>query len=649
MSVTSSLVGHYYEEPMSVRYLKATLALYLDFWTMGFQYDELPRTGQKFARYIVLDPGHMKAPLTGRIVTSALDAFPPYHAVSYVWGDPTKVDKLQCHNGGEVSITENLSAALRRIRHQSGELVLWVDQLSINQDDLEERGSQVAMMGDIYAKAESTFICLGSWETPTEDTDDLAALVHDVNVYVDEQLSRCNGDWYQLLQAVPGDQYYDDPRWDSYSAMMRSLLFVRVWCIQEAGVSKNPRLLFGSAEFEWHPVFRVSAYLRDAGFPIANKFNIVGHATHLGRAWLWGDNQAGSTWNLHKRMTLSKDRIPGLSWHLLELLNDSRSAYVTDNRDYLYAFLGQKLLAKIMGPPDYKADHNDIYRHFAVQWLRETGDLNILAYVQRGHRRPSDHKSRSSLRTWMPNWAHYGTSVISQFRDRKWEAGGEASGTDLFAIHEKTHFLQIQATAIDSIAFCSPVFTIFDFSLAENTGHESTFETMSAAWPESLHQVFDPNSTCAYPSRLLPFAATMTVGGVGDDDYGMNMAAAYLSLHYGDNVPVNGPVPQQIAHGRTEYEVDPAPALWFESRASMPGVGRRFIITENGFYGLAPAMSDVGDRCCALKGARAAYILRDVPELDGHCEIIGEAYIQGAMLGELANDDAAQWHEILLI
>jgi hypothetical protein len=172
---------------------------------------------------------------------------------------------------------------------------------------------------------------------------------------------------------------------------------------------------------------------------------------------------------------------------------------------------------------------------------------------------------------------------------------------------------------------------------------------MSSALPAALHEIFKGESKCAYPTRYLPFAATMTVGGVGEDPYGRDMAAAYLSLHYGPKIPGNPPIPKEIAHGKAAYTLNHAPALWFESRASMPSIGRRFVITESGYYGLAPAMADIGDRCYVLQGARAAYILRDIPSVDSHCELIGESYIHGAMMGEFAKDDLVQWERTILV
>ena len=50
---------------------------------------------------------------------------------------------------------------------------LWVDAICINQNDLEERSSQVALMGTIYSRAMDTIVWLGK-------PDDYSRVVHDL-------------------------------------------------------------------------------------------------------------------------------------------------------------------------------------------------------------------------------------------------------------------------------------------------------------------------------------------------------------------------------------------------------------------------------------------------------------------------------------
>jgi hypothetical protein len=58
-------------------------------------------------------------------------------------------------------ITANLYSALRSLRWRSESRFLWVDAICICQDDLEERGLQVALMRQIYQNATQTVVYLG--------------------------------------------------------------------------------------------------------------------------------------------------------------------------------------------------------------------------------------------------------------------------------------------------------------------------------------------------------------------------------------------------------------------------------------------------------------------------------------------------------
>ncbi|PMD34445.1 hypothetical protein L207DRAFT_387996, partial [Hyaloscypha variabilis F] len=83
-----------------------------------------------------------------------------YTALSYVWGDAS-VTKDIIVNGVSFAVTANLELALRQIRKSFGEVVLWVDAVSINQKDITERNQQVLRMTDIYSKAQRVIGWIG--------------------------------------------------------------------------------------------------------------------------------------------------------------------------------------------------------------------------------------------------------------------------------------------------------------------------------------------------------------------------------------------------------------------------------------------------------------------------------------------------------
>ncbi|KPI42446.1 uncharacterized protein AB675_9577 [Cyphellophora attinorum] len=96
---------------------------------------------------------------------SLLEPHPEWSALSYTWGPPIKgrhLDDKQILVAGQIfTVTGNLFDALTRFRWAPRARQMWVDAICINQDDMDERSRQVAMMARIYSQATSVLIWLG--------------------------------------------------------------------------------------------------------------------------------------------------------------------------------------------------------------------------------------------------------------------------------------------------------------------------------------------------------------------------------------------------------------------------------------------------------------------------------------------------------
>lgn len=68
-----------------------------------------------------------------------------YTALSYVWGDATKIFKMELE-GCDFDITVNLDSALRHMRDSTRPLRVWADTICIDQKNDTEKGHQVAQM-----------------------------------------------------------------------------------------------------------------------------------------------------------------------------------------------------------------------------------------------------------------------------------------------------------------------------------------------------------------------------------------------------------------------------------------------------------------------------------------------------------------------
>ena len=67
------------------------------------------------------------------------DSSSEYHAMSYVWGASTRTWDIEI-DGRTVKVTQSLGEALTSIRKNTTCSMIWADAISINQDDVEERG-----------------------------------------------------------------------------------------------------------------------------------------------------------------------------------------------------------------------------------------------------------------------------------------------------------------------------------------------------------------------------------------------------------------------------------------------------------------------------------------------------------------------------
>ncbi|KAF2821092.1 hypothetical protein CC86DRAFT_470856 [Ophiobolus disseminans] len=128
-------------------------------------------------RILELETGGFDDPLRGRFIITSFSSRinQKYDALSYMWGNHTPVDTITIA-GVAVPIAANLAAALKYLRQYEvpKRLKIWVDAVCINQEDLDERGHQVAMMRLVYRNAN----CVRIWirEPIKEDSPAVAAL-----------------------------------------------------------------------------------------------------------------------------------------------------------------------------------------------------------------------------------------------------------------------------------------------------------------------------------------------------------------------------------------------------------------------------------------------------------------------------------------
>ncbi|OAQ62716.1 heterokaryon incompatibility protein (HET) domain-containing protein [Pochonia chlamydosporia 170] len=153
----------------------------------SYEYDSVPDHSIRLFEVNVEKSTRLQS-LVGSLKQTKLDQVPPFLALSYHWGNSVKDIRIDC-DGFHLHITGALADALHRLLwfYQTGDnqyhfptRLLWIDQVCINQNDIDERFQQVRLMGTIYWRAIRTVVWLGPSSPTCEGGWRLVDQIYDV-------------------------------------------------------------------------------------------------------------------------------------------------------------------------------------------------------------------------------------------------------------------------------------------------------------------------------------------------------------------------------------------------------------------------------------------------------------------------------------
>ena len=120
-----------------------------------------------------------------------------------------------------IDITRSLNRVIRRLRHATDSVMIWADQICINQSDQAERQAQIQLMSLIYSRALNTVIWLS--EKSTQDAFNAIWDLEDATTSHSGPLPIKSRDKARNSELIA--EVFDDP-W-----------FQRTWTTQEACLS----------------------------------------------------------------------------------------------------------------------------------------------------------------------------------------------------------------------------------------------------------------------------------------------------------------------------------------------------------------------------------------------------------------------------
>jgi hypothetical protein len=589
-----------------------------------YPYTSLP---SQCIRVLELHPGPSEASLECGVVIQKIDG-KPYEALSYVWGDPTAVTFVKCTdqaNEGYLGVGLFLSKALFSFRLPTQTRRIWVDALCINQKDIAERQSQVRLMGAVYGTAAHVLCWLG----PFPDQKDAEARAkHTVSF-----LRRFNTSPREHLRAAHqhlhfGEDVAETPddvalldSWLGIKELFDIEYFHRAWIIQEVGLARLARFYWGAQDvwLDWNEIAAFSSFMDANGASIINHLGLKSWvANHINL--VWANDESGKP--LH---------------NFVEVLHWARVHRSTDPRDYIYALLSHSsasLDGKLIVQPNYRITTEEAYTKLAVNVIKRTNSLHILAFV--------DHHEEVGmvLPSWVPDW--HALNLVAPLRCPT-KAASEMDSSFSIVESEKGMALKCHGFLIDTIQAMSNMFDPSELTVTtlEKEEQKKIPFLIDHIWEKT---VVEPEIQLRYSGELLTSLSLVLTGGyrnysdstTGETQEKQNADLAALILEYERIRPPDhsdGFLAGLSSEDTSLIQTmaDRGSAHQFVQDMTWTSMCRKVFRTAEGQVGLGPRIMRKDDICVVLLGAVYPMVLR---RSERGLRLIGPALLYGFMNGE---------------
>ncbi|KAH8787970.1 heterokaryon incompatibility protein-domain-containing protein [Diaporthe sp. PMI_573] len=337
---------------------------------------------QPFIRLLKLEKRAVtdRRPLGHILTTVRLSEAPPFYALSYCWGSATRDKDIVC-NGKLLSVTVHLKRGIQELQAipMLAESWIWIDQISINQDDLDERSHQVGLMERIYVQAIRTIVWLGPSDGPCEGGYGLSEKLFELCQR--QEYSSFNLGWKMRHPKRKLNEELDDslrlavprlnsPPWAELDKMLKKPWFSRIWVIQEVDLSKEtPLLVYGGKARDFTPLLLAGRWIGGSKILPISESPAPKPLTSFCLEDLY-------------LILNSRHR-----WSLEALLLHTLDHEATDPRDHIFALLGiaAETSRTMSWPselrPDYKSPPWRIFRQVTMYLIEQTGYLTPLLLV----------------------------------------------------------------------------------------------------------------------------------------------------------------------------------------------------------------------------------------------------------------------------
>ncbi|KAL9078931.1 MAG: hypothetical protein Q9157_002155 [Trypethelium eluteriae] len=602
-----------------------------------------------------------------------------YNALSYVWGPPDMSETITINQQlFRVSVT--LSQALHQIRHSENARVVWIDALCINQDDFNERSSQVLLMQHIYSRATSVIVWLGE-KAPWGLSRALRDTKQDGDAKKDTVFSKG-----AVRYGVSG----------VISKLLQRPWWKRVWIVQELVLAQKVKFYCGTHRIEWdHFCFLVGQSASRPYFQRENTFIEEFYAMKADRE----ERLRCVTNPIHntdRSWAVARDRC-ARSYESLALIYNFRNRKASEPRDRVFAFQGlaagqnatsingiSPQHSNFLVFPNYSRHEAFLSIDFARAHICEWKTLSIVALAECARKRDPQQPDTNNdhRKQYIPSWclAFMNEQAIQEgMHWRPYWTGLPLSRGLHFAAANKLP-VQTSLLGLENIhpspehdeevaATCGypsklPAHTLPNFQARIiAVGHAAGVSTRGLA--EVTGKVLTGRESTISPSfqSRLSWDAVLPSWQKPAAKYPRCQVVSKPNTQIcketsPDNVSTDELFQLTLTAGR--FKTLPHP-VWRPARASVLSrpndemkaylksredacAGRRFFVTSDGHFGLGPADLQVNDEIHIMLGLQVPAVLRKASEVseknswgvqnidDDHFLYVGQAYVHQLMI-----------------
>jgi hypothetical protein len=339
---------------------------------------------------------------------------PVYETISHCWGDSTRSTEIYI-DSRVLKVPVNTALALQYCARHSRLRTLRIDAVCINQDDVDERGQQVAIMGSIFKGGMRNTIFLGAEEGLTQRALANLAAVRRKIVPDDMVLpgfgALQRGSLSFISTPLDGDALIDlfGCPWFQYVACSKQIRFTtystlrRLWVVQESVLARENICVRGETVSDLQLVLDGACLLVFQ----ANTGSIP--SSHVG---FRGILCACLIYQSRREYTVSPDYMKGIS--LGYLLLRSPEMLCSDPRDHVYGILGiaqpvsymiNPLRADMMAQlliQDYRKPTLDMYCDATRYSLIAGRGMSTLPLI---HLRDEGDLTEGRFPSWVPRYS----------------------------------------------------------------------------------------------------------------------------------------------------------------------------------------------------------------------------------------------------